>query len=147
MFNLQHKFFFNSFQCQFLIVEDCKTQNKKNVVIKSVHYFRLYNKQDILFRFQNRTSFFRSLLNEIKDFTTLTLISKHFDDDILHVFNTHCFTRLEVKYVVKRVLETLIILHEKRFVHINIYVNFNFKISFLIKIYYRHQTQQCINEL
>jgi serine/threonine protein kinase len=90
-------------------------------VIKSIDHFRLQNEQDILVRFQNRTPFLRPLLDEVENASTLpALVLRYLDDDILHASNSQRLTRLEVKYVAKRILEALAFLHREGFVHTGI---------------------------
>lgn len=86
---------------------------------KSVRHFRLQNERDILRRFQNRTHFIRPLIDEVLDnpLDTPTLILRYLDDDILHASNSQRLTRPEVKYVAKKVLKALSILHDEGFVH------------------------------
>lgn len=50
----------------------------------------------------------------------LPIILQYLDDDILHASNTQRLTRPEVKYVAKRVLEPLAVLHDHGFLHTNI---------------------------
>lgn len=69
-------------------------------------------------RFQDKTPFIRPLLDEIEEpATTPAIVLKHLDDDLLHAFNRQRFTRPEVKYVAKKVVEALSVLHEEGFVH------------------------------
>lgn len=87
-------------------------------MIKSVKHFRLQNEQKILLRFQNQSSHIRPLLDDIQDLPgPPALILKHLDDDLLNASNTQRLTRPEVKYVAKRVLKTLAVLHGEGFVH------------------------------
>lgn len=103
---------------QYLIDDTCRCQNNENVVVKSVNHFRLQNERDVLLRFQKRTSAIRPLLDEIEDpMGPPALILRHLDDDVLHASNTKRLTRLEVKYIAKRVLEALSLLHSEGFVH------------------------------
>ncbi|MCJ1256399.1 hypothetical protein MMC24_004220 [Lignoscripta atroalba] len=96
-------------------------QEKEKVIIKRVHHFSLQNERDVLLRFQSRTPFLRPLLGEIKGPPDPpALILKYLDDDILHASHTKRLTRPEVKYVAKRVLEALKVLHGDGFVHTDI---------------------------
>ncbi|OJD10351.1 hypothetical protein ACJ73_09830 [Blastomyces percursus] len=93
-------------------------QNKESVVIKSVNHFRLQNERDILRRFQSKTNVIRPLLDEIQNPSTPpTIVLRHLDDDILHASDMKRLTRQEVKYVARKVLEALSVLHEEGFVH------------------------------
>jgi serine/threonine protein kinase len=58
------------------------------------------------------------LIEEIEDSTVPpTLILRYLDDDALRASNKQRFTRPEVKYVAKKVLEALSVLHAEGFVH------------------------------
>ncbi|PGH06135.1 STE/STE20 protein kinase [Blastomyces parvus] len=96
-------------------------QNKENVVLKSVNHFRLQNERDVLLRFQPRTPFIRPLLDEI---TTAQghpgLVLRYLDDDVLQASNNQRLTRSEVKYVARRVLEALAVLHSEGFVQTDV---------------------------
>lgn len=86
--------------------------------MKSVSHFRLQNERDVLLRFQNRSPFIRPLLDEIETANSPhSLVLRYLDDDILRASDTKRFTRLEVKYVARRVLKALAVLHEEEFVH------------------------------
>jgi serine/threonine protein kinase len=96
----------------------CRNQDKDNVVIKSVHHFRLRNERDILLRLQSQTPLLRPLLDEIEDPPNPpALVLKYLEDDLLHASNTRRLTRPEVKYVTKKVLEALEVLHGHGFIH------------------------------
>lgn len=93
-------------------------EHQETVIAKSVRHFRLQNERDILLRFQDRTPCIRPLIEELGDSTVPpTLILKHLDNDALRASNKQRLTRLEVKYVAKRVLEALSVLHDEGFVH------------------------------
>lgn len=87
-------------------------------MIKSVRHFRLQNERDVLKRFQSRAPSLRPLLDEMGDPPDPpALVLKHLDDDLLHASAAKKLTRLEVKYVIRRVLEALSVLHEDGYVH------------------------------
>ena len=87
-------------------------------MIKSIRHFRLENERDVLKRFQSRAPSLRPLFDEIEDPPgPPALFLKHLDDDLLHVSATEKLTSLEVKYVIRKVLEALAVLHEDDFVH------------------------------
>lgn len=89
--------------------------------MKSVSHFRLQNERDVLLRFQNRSPFIRPLLDEIETANSPhSLVLRYLDDDILRASDTKRFTRLEVKYVARRVLKALAVLHEEEFVHTDV---------------------------
>ncbi|KAJ5921055.1 hypothetical protein N7466_009381 [Penicillium verhagenii] len=93
-------------------------QLHQRFVAKNVRHFRLQNERDTLLRFQSRTPHIRPLIDEVEDSSAPpTLILKYLDDDVLHVSNSKRLTRPEVKYVAKKILEALLILHDEGFVH------------------------------
>ncbi|PGH07313.1 serine/threonine protein kinase [Blastomyces parvus] len=68
-----------------------------------------------------KTNVIRPLLDEIQDPSTPpTIVLRHLDDDILHASDMKRLTRQEVKYVARKVLEALSVLHEEGFVHTDI---------------------------
>ncbi|PGH28055.1 hypothetical protein AJ80_00311 [Polytolypa hystricis UAMH7299] len=93
----------------------CRNQNKEKVVAKTVDHFRVRNERDILLRFQNRTPFIRPLLDEIDTASSFPILVLRYLDDILHASNRRRLTRQEVRYVAKRVLEALSVLHSDGF--------------------------------
>ncbi|GAQ04525.1 hypothetical protein ALT_1846 [Aspergillus lentulus] len=106
-------------------LQDCvwlaRNENQERVVAKSVRRFRLQNERDILLRFQNRTPCIRPLIDELEDSTIPpTLILRYLDDDALRASNHQRLMRPEVKYVAKKVLEGLSVLHDEGFVHTDI---------------------------
>ncbi|KAE8363780.1 serine/threonine protein kinase [Aspergillus caelatus] len=85
---------------------------KETVVVKSIRHFRLQNERDFLLRFQNSAPYFRRFLDEIEDPPGQpALILRHLDNDLLQESNHRTLTRAEVKYVAKRVLSALGVLH------------------------------------
>lgn len=89
------------------------------MVIKSVqNHLRVENERDVSKRFQNRTSYLRPLVDEIKEPSEpVTIVLKHLDDDLLNASMKKDLTRREIKYVSRRVLEALRVLHEDCYVH------------------------------
>jgi hypothetical protein len=108
-----------SFPCNIgAVTNACRNQDKNNVVIKSVHHFRLRNERDILLRLQSQTPLLRPLLDEIEDPPNPpALVLKYLEDDLLHASNTGRLTRPEVKYITERVLEALEVLRGNGFIH------------------------------
>ncbi|EGC45357.1 serine/threonine protein kinase [Histoplasma capsulatum var. duboisii H88] len=109
-----------------------KDQTEQSVVIKGVHgHPRVENEQDILKRFQDRTPFLRRLTDEIEDPSDPTIIVlKHLDDHLLNASIEKTLNRKELKYISKRILEALKVLHEDGYVHTdvkldNVFVNYN----------------------
>ncbi|KAE8348116.1 kinase-like protein [Aspergillus coremiiformis] len=96
-------------------------QNKETVIVKSVRNFRLQIEKDILLHFQDRSPYLRTLLDKIEDPPgPPALILKYLDDDLLNASNTKRLTRFEVKYVARRVLEALAVLHTEGYVHTDV---------------------------
>ncbi|KAL4922392.1 kinase-like domain-containing protein [Aspergillus aurantiobrunneus] len=97
------------------------SQNQEKVIVKSVRHWRIQNERDILLRYQDRIPSFRPLLDEIEDASVPpTIVLKHLDGDALDASNRRRFTRPEVRYVAKGVLEAPATLHEDGFVHTGI---------------------------
>jgi serine/threonine protein kinase len=89
------------------------------VVVKSVKgHWRLRNESDILRRFQSRAPTLRPLLDEIEDpAEPPTIILRYLNDDLTRASQKQRLTRQEIKYIAKRVLEALQVLHEDGYVH------------------------------
>ncbi|KAI1144251.1 STE/STE20 protein kinase [Hypoxylon sp. FL0543] len=101
------------------------------VVVKSVTgHPRVANERDVLKRFQSQTLHIRPLIDEIQDpAEPTTIVLRHLDDDLLQTSIQKTLNRKEVKYVSRRILEALSVLHENGFVHTdikpnNIFVNY-----------------------
>ena len=96
-----------------------ETKSNKAVVIKSVSdHSRVENERDILKRLQDRTPYIRPLIDEIEapDLPT-TIVLKHLDDHLLQASIQQTLSRKEIKYVARRILKALSILHEAGYVH------------------------------
>ncbi|KFY05428.1 hypothetical protein V491_09138, partial [Pseudogymnoascus sp. VKM F-3775] len=90
-------------------------------IIKSVRHRRLENERDVLKRFQGRAPGLRELVDEIEGAEEApAIVLKHLDDDALNISSARRFTRAEVTYVAKTVLEALEVLHGEGFVHTDI---------------------------
>ncbi|OJD23075.1 serine/threonine protein kinase [Blastomyces percursus] len=103
----------------------------QTVVIKSAHNdLRITNERDVLKKFQSRTQYLRPLIDEIVEPTDPpAIVLRHLEDDLLASSNKKKLTTKEIKYVSKRVLTALRLLHEDGFVHTdvkmdNVLVNF-----------------------
>lgn len=95
-----------------------KTGSNQPVIVKSVPHFRLQNERDVLSRFQSRTPFIRPLIDEIVEPSDPpAIVLKHLDDHLLNASVSKRLTHQEIKYVARRILEALKILHEDNFVH------------------------------
>ena len=87
-------------------------------MIKSVRHFRLENERNVLKRFQARAPSLRPLIDEIEDPSDPpALVLKYLNDDVLRASAAKKLTHLEVKYLIRNVLEALKVLHEDGYVH------------------------------
>ena len=125
---------------------------RETVIIKAARYFRFVNERNILRKFQFKTSCLRPLVNEIaKSQDSSTIVLKYLENDLLTAFNARKLTGKKLKYVSKRIPETLKVLHEKAYVHTDENYNEN-KYSHCSSISNRNdvlrcQDKQCLNEL
>lgn len=75
------------------------------------------NERDVLRSFQAKTHL-RPLIDEIvAPADPPAIVFKHLDDDLLNASNTKKLNTREIKYVSKRILEALDVLHEAGYVH------------------------------
>lgn len=90
----------------------------KTVLVKCTHGSRVTNERDILKKFQSQTTCLRRLVDEIKEPANLpAIVLQHLDDDLYNASATERLATAEVKYVSKKVLEALTVLHEHGYVH------------------------------
>ena len=99
-----------------------RNEKKESTVLKSVNHPAIvngiFNERDFLLRFQDRSPLLRPLMDEIQQQDPAPgIVLQYLDDDVLHASNTQRLTRLEVKYVARRVLEALAFLHGEGFFH------------------------------
>lgn len=95
-----------------------RTENDQQVIVKSVPHFRLHNERDVLNRFQSRTPFIRPFIDEIVEpADPPAIVLKHLDDHLLNASVSKRLTNQEIKYVARRILEALKVLHDNNFVH------------------------------
>ena len=88
------------------------------MILKSVYHFRLQNERDVLKRFQSRTPFLRPLIDEIVEpADPPAIVLQYLDDHLLHASVSQRLSNQEIKYVARRILEGLRVLHEHNFVH------------------------------
>lgn len=88
------------------------------VIVKSVHHFRLQNERDVLKRFQSCTPFIRPLIDEIVEpADPPAIVLKYLDDHLLHASVSQKPTNQEIKYIARRILEAVRVLHDHNFVH------------------------------
>ncbi|EFW16192.1 serine/threonine protein kinase [Coccidioides posadasii str. Silveira] len=94
------------------------TINNKQVIIKSMRHFQLENKQDVLKQFQDQTSYIQSLLDEIVNPPdSSVIVLRHLADHLLNASTAQKLTIQEVKYNARSIVESLKLLHDKKFVH------------------------------
>ncbi|KAK6579505.1 hypothetical protein PZA11_008011 [Diplocarpon coronariae] len=94
----------------------------ETVVIKSVRgHPRVENERDILKRFQARTPYLRPLIDEITEPPDPpTIVLQYLEDHLLNASRKKTLNRRELKYVSRRVLEALKVLHQEGFVHTDV---------------------------
>ncbi|PWY70287.1 STE/STE20 protein kinase [Aspergillus sclerotioniger CBS 115572] len=84
-------------------------------IIKNPHQARINNERAVLKQFQTRTPYLRPLIDEIIDPPALVL--RHLDDDLMSASASQRLTTSEIKYVSKKVLQALAVLHDDGYVH------------------------------
>ncbi|GIK04033.1 hypothetical protein Aspvir_008108 [Aspergillus viridinutans] len=98
-----------------------RCESNEPVIVKSIHHFCLQNERDVLNRFQSRTPFLRPLIDEIVGPSDPpAIVLRYLDDHLLNASVTQRLTNLEIRYVARRILEALKVLHEDNFVHTDI---------------------------
>lgn len=94
-------------------------RNKTNqpVVIKGLrNEWCLQNERDLLKRFKGQGPI-RPLIDEIEGFAGVPpLVLKYYDESLYHASNAKKLTSLEVKFVAKRVLQALELLHSNDYI-------------------------------
>ncbi|KAI1350229.1 STE/STE20 protein kinase [Xylaria sp. FL0043] len=105
--------------------------NDLPVIVKSVHgHPRVEDERNFLKRFQTRSPYFRPLVDEIQDpAEPTTIVLRHLESTLLDASIQKPLNGKEIKYVTKRVLEALSVMHEEGYVHTdikspNVFVNF-----------------------
>ena len=88
-------------------------------MIKGFHkHLRVQNERDVLKRFQDRTPFLRPLVDEMEDPSCPhAIVLRHLEDNLLRASINRTLNRKELKYVSRRILEALKVLHEDGYVH------------------------------
>lgn len=95
-----------------------RSQTGQSVVIKSDRHFRLENERDVLKQFQGRSPFIRPLIDEIiEPQDPPAIVVKFLDDHLLNATTSKHLSKHEIKYVARRVLQALSVLHRDGFVH------------------------------
>ncbi|KAK1767970.1 kinase-like domain-containing protein [Phialemonium atrogriseum] len=102
-----------------------KNHTGKTFVVKSIcDHPRVENDRDILRRFQDQTPYIRPIIDEIEDpAEPTTIVLRHLDDHLLQASIKQTLNRKEIKYVSKRVLQALSVLHKDGYVHSDIKLN------------------------
>ncbi|KAL2068653.1 hypothetical protein VTL71DRAFT_14990 [Oculimacula yallundae] len=99
-----------------------KNQAGESVVIKGVQgHPRVENERDILKHFQDRSLYLRPLIDEIEEPSDPpTIVLKYLEDHLLNASIEKTLSRQELKYVSRRILEALKVLHDKCYVHTDV---------------------------
>ncbi|KAL3459790.1 serine/threonine protein kinase [Aspergillus heterothallicus] len=93
----------------------------QKVILKKVNNLRLLNERDVLQFFARRTALMRLLIDEVLEPSNPpAIVLRYLDDNILNASVKKQLTKKQVKYVARRVLEALKVLHQDNFVHTNI---------------------------
>lgn len=88
------------------------------VIVKSAPLTRLRNERDVLKLFQSQAPGLRCLIDEVEDpCDPPSMVLEHLDDSLLYASNARKLTPPEIKFVAKRILSTLQVLHEDGYVH------------------------------
>ncbi|KAK4232764.1 kinase-like domain-containing protein [Achaetomium macrosporum] len=92
------------------------------VVIKSVKgHFRVANERDVLRRFSGRSPYIRPLLDEIVEPPEpTTIVLRHLESHLWQASGEKTLNRKELKYVPRRVLEALQVMHGDGFFHADV---------------------------
>jgi serine/threonine protein kinase len=96
-----------------------RNQAEDQVIIKGVHgHPRVENERDVLKRFQDHTPYLRPLVDEIEEPSQpITIVLKNLDDHLLNASIKKPLNQKELKYISRRILDALRILHEGGYVH------------------------------
>ncbi|KAI9674994.1 MAG: hypothetical protein M1817_001400 [Caeruleum heppii] len=82
---------------------------------------RLYNERDVLKLFQERAPSLRPLIDEIQDpLDPPSIVLKYLDQKLQDASNQERLTRPDIKFVARRVLEALQVLHEGGYTHTDV---------------------------
>jgi serine/threonine protein kinase len=105
--------------CKAFYLLSHRNQVGETVVIKGVRgHPRVENERDVLKRFQHRTSYLRTLIDEIEEPSEPpTIVLRCLEDHLLNASMKKPLNRQELKYVSRRILEALQVLHEDSYAH------------------------------
>lgn len=98
---------------------DRAQSEETTVVIKSVKgHPRVENERDVLKKFQSRSRYLRPLIDEIvQPPEPPTIVLKYLQDDLLQASIKKSLSKKEIRYVARRMLEALKVLHDADYVH------------------------------
>lgn len=102
-----------------LVLTRTRNQAQQTVIVKSVQdHFRVQNERDVLRHLNGRSSHIRPLLDEIQDpAEPVTIVLPYLQDDLLEASKKKSLTSEEIRYVSRRVLKALSIIHHEGYVH------------------------------
>jgi serine/threonine protein kinase len=88
------------------------------VIIKTARHFRISNERDILRKFQSKTPHLRPLVDDIiEPQDPPAIVLKHLEDDLQTASAAKKLSGKDIKYISRRVLQALSVLHEEGYVH------------------------------
>ena len=95
-----------------------RSRSEQTVLIKCARHPRIANERNVLKKFQCQTTSLRPLVDEIKEpADPPAIVLKYLDDDLLKASAAKRLTIPEIKYVSKKVLEGLKVIHDAGYVH------------------------------
>ncbi|KAI0466819.1 STE/STE20 protein kinase [Xylaria cf. heliscus] len=102
-----------------------QNENNDPVIVKSVtDHPRVENERDILKRFQSKSPYLRPLIDEIQDpVEPTTIVLTHLETGLLEEARRQPLNKKEIKYVSRRVLRALSVLHKEGYIHTDIKLN------------------------
>ena len=98
----------------YLITARKSNSQAGKVIVKTAPQGRLENERDVLRNFRTSPNI-RQLLDETKN--PPSLILQHLDDNLLHASSVKTLRSSDVKFVAKRVLQAIQVLHEEGYTH------------------------------
>jgi serine/threonine protein kinase len=108
----------------YLILTSTNDRNhvQQLVIVKSVlNHPRVANERDVLARFTGQSPYVRPMVDEIVEpAEPVTIVLRHLDSTLLRASIEKTLTRKELKYVSRRILDVLRVMHSEGFVHADI---------------------------